>query len=267
MKIRFAIPILIITLFFSSCISNNVKKEIIKNPKIKSCLEFTYDPSGIHDDAKHKTIYDEDNKTLKTIVMNSDGSIRNINNFIYNKDLLIEKVSYESDGKTIDSKEIYSYENENMIERKLYSVNSNGELYFVGGDTYKYDKEGRKIEENQGKIIKYVYKYGNYKLLERTSYFYGNKPDTSIHIYKYDEAGKLIQDFNTSPAGKIFFKSIFKYDEFDRLISEDGYNPNGKMISQYKLKYDEYGNIIEKIEFHFNSNKKLTTNFIYEFYN
>lgn len=48
-------------------------------------------------------------------------------------------------------------------------------------------------------------------------------------IFKYDSAGKLVEEASIRPSGKVIFKHVFRYDTEARLLEMIGYDDEGRV--------------------------------------
>ena len=64
-------------------------------------------------------------------------------------------------------------------------------------------------------------------------------------IYRFNDAGDVIEDVGYFPDGSLDEKEIFKYDSSGNMIEKARYYSDGSLDDKYIYKYDSRGNVIE----------------------
>ena len=171
--------------------------------------------------------------------------------FEYNDDYLVEKESYFYSDDRLSLYRVNEYDN----EKRLISI-----LHY--SNTHKLTS-----------LDKYTYNSEN-KISKLTIYDNDDKLPSSYITFKYNSAGKILEEKSFSWPLKYQSKIIYKYDENDRLIEKseeaaksvrDGKSSssyeyeNGLMISSltcgsgycdgFRYEYDQAGNLIKETHF------------------
>jgi len=197
------------------------------------------------------------------------------------------------------TKKSYKYDNRNNKIEEI-ELQPNGKI--VEKSTYKYDEKSREIEHltyygdstvKEKRITKYLdnsevseYEVSNYRLDGTLEEWYSTKFETNCNRYekrirKYDEKGKIIQDYlykangevydmlNTDSngngkfleieymersgsiagAGEGFAKTTYELDDKGRIIAVLKYSSETVVDIKCAYKYDEFGNPIEWIAY------------------
>lgn len=177
--------------------------------------------------------YNENNQLIEECKYNTDDILNYQTMYEYDsKDNLLEKNIYllNSDYNRM-TKEVYIYDDKNnVIEENIHNIGR-----FSRKLTYKYDKEGNRIEytEYEGWRHSFSFEYDDMP-------YYNQK--IRKNEYKYDKQGSIIEK-----ASYTFYslndKVIKTVDEPKRL---------------YKYEYDNQNNWIKKISFYEGTAKSIT---------
>ena len=165
---------------------------------------------------------------------------------------MVAKTCYFSDG-TIYWKDIYKYDSKgNNIERNCYNSKGERERTYI----YKYNS-ARKIIEEEMYLSRDMY-FSN-KLFEKRTYKYNSSgrrvnvveycrenlfnPYSEMKInnqykYRYDSAGKIVEEIDESSAGTLYYKCIYK----------NNYDSKGNVVEQVKY-YADISDPVEVIEY------------------
>lgn len=131
----------------------------------------------------------------------------------------------------------------NVIETVTYKLKDT-----LDHETYKYDKEGNRIDYTKKKGVKVAYqkasKYNEKNNLALETGFDGSAKFKND--YEYFDNGKLKQITYTID-NKIIEKRVFEHE--GKLTGISVYNALGAVRSFLTLKYDDAGNIIEEITY------------------
>jgi hypothetical protein len=167
-----------------------------------------------------------------------------------NRGNIIEYTLYKND--TIQAKEFAKYNEKNKpIEHKVYDAT--GKLFYQINNLY--DKNGNEIEytwKSDYYSKKEKYTYNPYNLLIEKQEFDENDKIEKIYRYKYDVAGKLIEEnysYKGVPKSKIIITynskgektESVKYGENGNILVKETflYHPNGKMPEERIIIYDD----------------------------
>jgi serine/threonine protein kinase len=174
--------------------------------------------------------YNNKGKIIERISFDNNGKLRNKETFKYDeKDTLIEDDFYDENGKLV-LKSIYHYDpNANRIAD---NYSSNGNL--CTKSVNQYDLKGNLLVEilydsTGSTIAKDTYQY--------------DKDDNlfvEIHYYSHHYFGdKLVKRIN------------YKYSNGNNLIEEKFFDEKGSILGEltYKYEFDKYGNWIKQISF------------------
>ena len=135
---------------------------------------------------------------------------------------LVFIITYISALPACNNGDIKYDKNDRIIEKKVKGEYSNSTEVL----TYKYDKNGNKIEENS------------------------TWSDHSGHKIIYDSKGREIEVYNKYSAGILLHEKTYKYDELDNKIEEIKYDQIvniGGVESRTLSKYSEKNKITEEI--------------------
>ena len=191
-----------------------------------------------------KLIYerDEKGKLLKVLKHYSEGSIDTIF-YKYDKDNLIEKSTVDSDGDE-DEKEIFKYKNGKIVsEEKLDSDNE-----LVEKNTYKFDEKGNLTEKNSlnsedDKKVKLEYFYTKNGEQEKILYYNDSNQLIAKSMYKYNEAGKIIQLIEEGQNHKSILK--LEYDKNGNVKKQEEYGDENQLNNSIERKFDNENNLLE----------------------
>jgi|AntAceMinimDraft_17_1070374.scaffolds.fasta_scaffold06264_6 antitoxin component YwqK of YwqJK toxin-antitoxin module len=218
------------------------------------------------------TEYNRQNKIVKDIRYNQDGSIEQMYKYRYNdKGQMIEETLSYSENE-IAEKRTFELDDKGLVKKEFRP-------YLDGNvDTlvYNYDSENNLIEktiiDSDNNIdSKDVFEYNNKKITKESVY---EEADNliSYNIYKYDEAGNIVETikWEAEDNKKIKIVDFFiekgsrtkslVYNSLNQLISKTIFiEENDRIIQvleedQYKkdttnITYDKKGNIIEEKEY------------------
>ena len=172
-----------------------------------------------------------------------------------------ERADYSPDG-TLERKETYTYDDKgNLIEEvdkqqvhPEHYVPKRYDVYVTTKVTLKYDDKGNKVEEKHfypdGSLYaSWVYGYDlNNRMIKSTRFDKEGRPEDQV-TYKYDDAGKLIEEVNYAN---------FCYHRDGRMC--EGSVNSGDGVFYYATKviyeYDPQGNWIKQSEFSMGGEKK-----------
>jgi hypothetical protein len=215
MKKILSLFLLFYTLYgYTQNISIDLKSENLKG-KVKSYTKKTQVKSKEDDSFVLK--YHEKH------VFNKDGSLKSIEN-------------YGNDQK-LDSKEIFEYESQNLVQITQYNATSS-----IGKTTlFDYNENGKLVSKkkfnSQGKLqyeISYVYNKKNQLTTQQKlipSINYSMKED-----YKYDSKGNMIERIKKVRIGNT--KELFEYNHKNLPIKKSEYNSLGELYSVISYKYN-----------------------------
>ena len=234
-----------------------------KNQLIEDIHYLTY-----KDIAEHKTYdMDEKGKIIKVYKHYNDGSKDTIEYRYNEKDLLIEQVTIDSYDE-IEAKNIYEYENENLILEEVYEYDE-----LISKQSFSYDEKGNIIEENKwteddgnlrrvneyndnNELIKVLFYNRKEKLAAKTEYSYSESGKISkvteedqhgknITTIQYDDKGNAVEQVETNPNGDVNNKAIRKFNENNDVVETGvfidlhGTGPNQEYILRYEYDYFE----------------------------
>ncbi|MBD5453147.1 MAG: hypothetical protein HDR30_02320 [Lachnospiraceae bacterium] len=246
-----------------------------------------------------ETVCDRAGNKTKRTWYNSDGSIERWAEYQYDEnEKMIKEVRHDGDG-SIYVQNKYTYDNVgNLMVYESASDDHNSK------ETYEYDEAGD--------MIRFV-EYFDDDLYRRTEYEYdtagklvgytvyngdGNMCGYQIHAYEYDEGGNVIKDvtygYDTANADssmgswhysyecqydkagnmekKIsyitddeYFMSEWEYDEKGRLLTEIEYYDDGVSIrTKDEYEYDSDGKRIKRIRTEYGETEEEITDFYYD---
>lgn len=159
-----------------------------------------------------------------------------------NRGNIIEHTLYKND--TIQDKEFAKYNEKNKpIEHKVYD--ETGKLYYQTNNLY--DKNGNKIEYTRKSDTypkKEKYTYNSYNILIEKQEFENDKIER-IYRYKYDVAGKLIEE-NYSYKGVHKSKKILSYNSKGEKTESVTYGENGNILVKETFLYHPNGKMSEE---------------------
>lgn len=223
--------------------STSYEQDFLKKFNKKGLLitEIEY-PSKKLEFAKHKYIYDNNDRLIEMKTYASDDQLYSKEIYRYDTSEVITKcIIYDGTNKI---SEIWDYtynRNKKLIKSTCHFLDINSKLKW----TYKYDSIGRKIQEKTYSMTK-----GKVFIIEETTY---TKNDYICNRF-------IIQ------SDTIKNKCIYKYQ--DDLITEAyKYTYDDKLISQksYQYEFDKNNNWVQKIVF-FNKKPIYIIDRIIEYY-
>jgi hypothetical protein len=214
--------------------------------KVMFKQNITYDNSGrkIREERYNGTDYQiikynyQNNKLSEIVRSDVFGNIEHKRIFNYSGDICTINIY---DGKSNqEGKIINTYDNhDNIIE------------------SVEYDAKGTVKE-------KYVYKFAQNLMQEKTKYVLGNF--IYKEEYKYDNNNNLIKVVKEEPKGKTFVNNIYKYDSEGKLIEEQWYDNNPNENSKKTYFYNSK-DLVEKIEVYYALYKyRIQYRFDYTYY-
>ena len=156
----------------------------------------------------------------------------------------VKQIKYEEyDASEYDGKITMERPKKNKI--RVVKYNENGNM-----------TESLTLNNSGGVIYKELYKYDNNSNKIQVDIYQGSEVLSWIAFLKYDENGNKIEQVMYKPSTNVEeFVTYFKYDNIGKLIEE--YSP----VKSTKLKYDSLGNCIEKGIY---NGKILTKRFFYK---
>jgi len=180
----------------------------------------------------------------------------------YEKNNIIEKNGYNSDGQISSKTELEYDQKGNIIKKTKYPVIK---IFWKGKrikyeTTFKYNKNGNKIEENRfnsdntlGTKVKFKYNEKG-DVIEVNEY----NSDGSLRVKKrftYTISGNIEEEIAYKPDGDLFWKNVYKYNKNNDYSEYLIFNNKDILDSKitYEYQYDNHNNWIKKIEF---SNEK-----------
>jgi len=179
--------------------------------------EFYYiQEDEIADHSTYQT--DENGNIIREVKHYADGTKDTID---YSYDLqgnILEKITTDSENE-VEAKEIYTYQNNKLTEKKEYEF---GEL--VGKESIRYDDSGKSIENSKWQM------------------------DGESHRNKYtwDESGRLEKILTYNKANKLIAKILYSYNDGNKATEIEEETLHGRTITT--LRYDEHGNVVEQTE-------------------
>ncbi len=218
------------------------------------------------DIAEHKTYErDEKGKIIKAFKHYNDGSKDTIE-YNYNDDgLLMERVTIDSYDE-VEAKNIYEYENSNLILEEVYEYDE-----LISKQTFSYDKEGNVLEESKwsedegnirqanvydekNRVIKVLFYNKKDELAAKIEYKYNdagkitevseeNQQGKNVTTVAYDEKGNGVEQLEVNPVGEINNKAVRQFNENNDVVKTEvfinlhGKAPNQEYILTYEYEY------------------------------
>ncbi|HOZ31147.1 MAG TPA: hypothetical protein PLL66_09535 [Bacteroidales bacterium] len=198
--------------------------------KIKSIerSKFYIFNSEINFDAlaeRSKIIYDNSGNITTMETYGSEDFLISRNEYIYDKDGNLKKLLSFNQDSVLRDKKINKYDNNGFITKQLI-YNDKGKQ--IAKSYYKTDEKGRVIEVEQ----------------------FDTKSKTPLNYItkKYDDAGNLVEMFQSIEKGGKGEKFVYYYDSENHEAGRDHFNEFGDIIEslQYQSVYDENGNWIQR---------------------
>lgn len=183
--------------------------------------------------------------------------------------------SYTSDGK---QKEILKYNASNNVEERWVFEHKGNEttvlVYKAVGKlekkiVRKYDSNSNLIDETnfsgaEKELGRTTFEYDNKGLLKSKSEYYGGNL-RAIYAYVYDNAGQLIEVYQTNPAGEKILFSAYKYDNKGNMLEEKWFDGQPGEYSKRNFKLDNKGNVNEVEAYYSDYNYKVVYRYTYKF--
>ncbi|MDP4208961.1 MAG: hypothetical protein Q8928_09120 [Bacteroidota bacterium] len=240
-----------------------------KDGGITSILVYTYNARGEktsysrYQGNKEKLTFNQniryDERGNKILENGFDGVSNFVNTFVYVNNQLSE-IKYTTDKRLVErrifkntgnktemtvlgptgnvlSKEVTEYDGKrNATEIVNYQQND-----IAQKEIYKYDNEGKKLEESKqksGSVNRRKYTYDGDDIIRITEERSGEKPLVAYQ-YKYDSRGNVLEEKWTKNGGDPSRK-VHKYDSRGLLIETDSYNATYDFSVLYKFQYEFY---------------------------
>ena len=145
-------------------------------------------------ESKEKAEFDEKGNIIHRISFDQDDHITEQHQFVYSENNdIIKEISFEGESKVSETHFLYD-ENNNLIKR--ITLNNEGET--IEWALYKYDENGKNIEQQ----------YGDY----------------TLYKMEYNEKGLLIREQKVNSMGVVDYSKSYKYNESGILIEENDLN-------------------------------------------
>lgn len=177
------------------CSLSAQSKKLIKELKIKNCTETTV----LYEGGKETSTYRSGFRTFDKEGNTTEDTEYNVNGTVKRK----ETTKYSGKNKT-----------EEVVDTRGDTEPNTPKTYKKS--TYKYDKDGDKIEEVDYDV--------NGAVIKKTTFAYNKNKDKLFEIV-YDASGKLIK------------KTAFGYDKKGLKISKTTYGPGDVLIKMVKYTY------------------------------
>ncbi len=234
--------------------NGNVVLEVRFNPdeELEDKYIYKYDNKNqlieeIHylsykDIAEHKTYdIDEKGKIVKVYKHYNDGSKDTIEHRYNENDLLIEQLTIDS-YEEIEAKNVYGYENENLILEEVYEYDE-----LISKQSFSYDEKGNIIEENKWTEddgnLRRVNEYDKNDKLVKVL-FYNKKEELAAKTeYSYNESGKINEVTEEDQHGKN--TTTIQYDDKGNAVEQVEINPNGDVNNKAIRKFNENNDVVE----------------------
>lgn len=139
-----------------------------------------------------------------------NGHVKTIKRIEY---LIVENDTIKQNG-SIFNEEIVFNQNGQIVKKSDYT----------NTDTYHYDKNGLKIEEQEFDSLN--------NLLEKTNYF-------------YSKTAKIIDEITKNNKDKIIRQIHYEYNSNDKLIASKKHYDNLRHYDEHRFQYDILGNLVE----------------------
>ncbi len=229
-RILFPIPpAIIIFLFACSTVTKNDKQseqELILSNKIKSVKEYV---TTVHWEIKEKEhlhsikLYNVKGLlTKETVFMDSGIDYITTHEYDSNGNRILSVVN-SPDGRLV-SKYTRTYDENNNLKEFLH-FESLHKSYMIG-NTNDYDSKGRKIETDwftpSRSIAIEKFKYDGMEMIEDADYDFHGQFQFKW-IYKYDEAGNLIEAVQYYPDSLINSKITYEYNKDNEMVKQTNY--------------------------------------------
>jgi hypothetical protein len=232
---------------FSGC-ENAVTPQNFENNRIlNSECKWLVDVANKDKISKvHYKEYDKNGKILINEEYSESGNLLSRSSYTYNKINSVEEVVQFSDsGSVINSnKNEYTYDANGRVVKKI-SFETSGNVISV--QTFNYDKNGnliKKVEVNPQSGLTFQtdinYGYNNSgELVSRTTIFEGNTQSRDslvynpfnhtldiinfnnngsiniVNTYRYNNQGRIVEEFTSDSAGNITKRYIYEYTYFN----------------------------------------------------
>lgn len=186
--------------------------------------------------------YDAKNNRILRVKYDADDEelYQNLIDFVYDKDLILEKLSRNPDSEGY-SKTIYHYDQAaNLIEEKFFIDEE-----LIEWKKYTYNEKNQKIEffqlNRQGEpLLKSEYTYdSNGNLIQDKGISQNGHINFSIN-YEYNADGQLVKEYSNSP----HHQNTKVYNPKGDLILETNKKEGDNYTYEYQYQYDEKGNWI-----------------------
>lgn len=172
---------------------------------------------------------------------------------------------YDKNGNLL--KELYFDKNEKLDYCYTYDDENNSDENTNDEIIYKYDKNGKIIEESsyqQGilkwkKIIQY-----NEKNSQKELFFNSNSELERIITLKLDDKNNIIEEHRYDSDEKVIGKWIYDYNNQGNRIKEILYNSDGKLNEEEIYIYNEKNKLIENIIINYYEKSRSKSTYIYD---
>lgn len=249
--------IICISLFNSTCL---VAQDVIQtkneyNGEIKSVWIIEFEALDINDSIIKGNIL---NALCRNVEKNG-----NIINF-YNKTGLITESHWLASDSTLCSKNIYTYNKKNQLEkRESYSSDGGNRGYHL----YQYGKSNLTIQDDffQGNDVLFCskkFKYDKRKNVTETLINYPSEQSSNSRlVYIYNAASNLVEYRQYNWQDSLSFHLTYEYDQNGNKVKSNFYDETGKKTSTHTYSYDDDGNLISQIYFNAEDKPVTTTNY------
>jgi len=134
---------------------------------------------------------DKKGNVIKRISYNEDENIIEQNQFEYNENNdVLKEISFQGEIKVSETHFFYD-ENKNLLKRII--INNEGET--IDWALYKYNENGKNIEQQYG--------------------------DHTLYKMEYNEKGLLVKEQKVNSMGIVDYSKTYSYNDADLLIEED----------------------------------------------
>ncbi len=257
------------TIVLAQSRSELMSREKIQKNKIASVSQWTHkfnkdkvDPKGY---VTVVTNYDKNGNEVEIINYKQNGSVSSRHTYKYdNQNRKIEYLQYQD----------YRQKGIELAFRQVFTYDKNGnkasELGFDGRTTYRiaysYFPNGKQKE---------IIRYNAANQVEEKWIYEHNGNNTKISIFKpvgtlskiterkYDSAGNLLDEKNTSGDGKELARTVFTYNANNLPISKSEYYA-GELRASYSYVYDGQNQLIETYLIKPNNTRLLYSSYKYD---
>lgn len=221
---------------------------------------------------KREVSFGDENRPLREISYNDDGSIKSRieyrysesgflegiigydaanqsmwrYEYSYNENRLVSETSYNAQG-AVEWTDLYHYNESGQLTEKI-TLNSDSSVNLQ--ETFLYNEMGnvasRSTLYGDGSILKrVVYSYNQQGNLTKAEQYDGNGLYETL-IYTRNAEGRQIRLDETAADGSIRKRTLSSYSSNGLLIREQVQNSTGEEESSINYVYDEFGNWVRK---------------------